>query len=103
MQRQRLAPQERRLQIINGFITVAVKQGYQTVTREQVANELKVSPALVTRYFKDSMDILRDEVVNHAIATNNYKIVAQALAVRDPLALNASKSLREEAAALLLN
>ncbi len=102
MTRRRLSPLERRLQIINGFIAVAVRQGYQTVTREQVAKHLNISDALVTRYFDDSITGLRLQAVQKAIDDKNLIILAQALAVNEPIANIAPRALKEQAAALLI-
>lgn len=103
MPRQRLAPDKRREQIIEAFIAVALLKGYQTVTRADVAKRLDISDALVTRYFSDSMDLLRDDSVRYAIENNNNKIIAQALVVGDPLVTNLPDYVKEKAAAIILN
>jgi len=84
----RKAPDERRKQIIKAFVELAEKNGYQTVTREQVADLIDVSPALVTRYFNASMVELRNEAILHCVNFGNDRVVAQALTVNDPIAIN---------------
>ena len=96
VQRRRLAPKERREQIIAAFLWVARTKGYQVVTRSDVAKRLDISEALVTRYFSDSMDDLRADALTYAIEHRNDKIIAQALTVNDPLVSELSEEIIKE-------
>jgi len=99
MARRRLDPIERRLQILEGFIKIAETSGYKSVTREQVAEKLDISPALVTRYFNDNMLKLREAALSHAGHSGKYEILQQALLLRDPVAT----ALPEEIKKLAIN
>ena len=98
----RKQPDERRLEIIGHFVKLATVDGYTNVTREQVATSAEISPALVTRYFNNSMDDLRDDVVRYCIKNEKLRIIAQALATCDPLVLEIPQELKEKTVEILL-
>ena len=95
MTRRRLEPNERRKQILDGFIEIAETEGYRSVTREQGADHLGVSPALVTRYFDDNMVKLRAAALEYAGYFGKYKILAQALLLKDPLAADLPEQIKK--------
>lgn len=98
----RKAPGDRREEIILTFIGIARIKGYQTVTREQVAASMGVSPALVTRYFNESMSELRETVMKECVERRVLRIIAQGLSVNDPTACEAPHEIKTKAANLLL-
>ncbi len=83
MARKRLTTEERKEQIFEAFITVAKRRHYNAVKRSDVAFEAKVSEALVTRYFDDSMFNLRQECVEYCVKNGIVEIIAQSLVIGD--------------------
>lgn len=94
----KLAPAERKQQILTAALLVAVEAGYQHITRETVAAAANVSPALVSMHFS-TMDALRDEVVAEAVRVQRLAVIGQALTARDPVAIQAPSGLKKKALA----
>src|SRR5438445_500319 len=88
--------------IINAALVVAARTGYHKMTRREVAEEAELPPALLHYYFS-GMSAIRRVTVKEAIKRQELSVVAQALALGDPLALAAPKSLRNKAARFLIN
>lgn len=99
--RTRLAPEDRKRQIVAAACRIAAKQGFTHVTREAIADSANVSVGLVSHYC-GGMDGLRKAVVDEAVRTKNVKLIAQALLVQDPAAKRAPPDLRRQAIASLL-
>jgi len=97
----RANPELRRLQILTVAVGMAKTQGYPNITRDKIAENAGVSMGLVTRYF-GTMCQLRRCIVRHAIKYEIPEIVAQALAVKDPHAKNASDKLKALAAQIIV-
>jgi len=97
---ERMAPADRRRQILATAVKLSRRKGYRNITRDGVAEEAGVSQGLVNRYF-GSIDGLRDAVMKQAIEDHDVKIVAQGIAHRDKVALRAPAGLREQAVASL--
>ena len=85
----------RRKEILNAAIELAVKLGYQQITRELVANKAKTSIALVTWYF-DNMSNLKSEIMKAAISRENLPLIAQGLSLGDSHAQSINKELRNK-------
>lgn len=81
-------------------LRLAEANGYQSVTRVQIAEDQGCSRGLVLHYFGETI-ALRDGIMRHAIAAGNLTVLAQGLAVSDPIALRAPKALKRQALARL--
>lgn len=97
---QRMNADERKGNLLSAGIAVAMKVGYKSVTRDEVAAQAKVSSCLVTRYFGD-MDNLRTEIVKQGAKNGNLKIIAEGLVHKHPAAKKAGAQYREEIIDLL--
>lgn len=81
--------------------SLAASKGYQNITREDVAGNSFTSPGTVSGLF-GSMDQLKQEVIKYAIENNCLPVIAQALANKNRLALNAPEALKLRAAEAML-
>lgn len=86
--------------IIKTATHMAVRFGFDKLTRAQIAAKLDIFPSSVS-FHCGTMEELRASVVAYAIANEYTAVVGQALAVRHPLALKAPAKLRARAAKLL--
>ncbi len=100
MQRTRKKPDERRDLILAAAVTAALSGGLMHVTRADIATRANVAPSLVSHYF-DSMISLRDEVMRSAVESNCLQLVAQGVAMNNPIAMAAPHALRADALASL--
>ncbi len=86
------------------LIAVATKLAEKTplhsITRDAIAKRAKVAPSLVS-YYVGTMPDMRDDIVAMAIATHNAAALASAMRANHPGVINAPKSLKLAAAALL--
>lgn len=82
MATKRMAPAERKEQILQAAIRVAEVKGYSKINRLQVVEELggQVTDGLVSRYFGQRA-ALRDAVLTAGLERGNLTIIAQALAL----------------------
>lgn len=96
----RKAPSERKAEILSAALSCAEKHGFQSFTREQVAEKAAVSPASVNRYFS-TMAHLRTAVMRQAIKTRVLPLVAQGIVAKHPAASRTPTELRREALASL--
>lgn len=97
----RLDPQVRKDQILAGAMKLAQKNGFDKVTREDVAKEVGIANGLVSRYW-GTMAQLRRAIIREAITSENLTIIGQGLAARNGNALKAPEALREAAAKHLM-
>lgn len=74
----RLAPAERKAEILTEAYKQAVTQGLHAVTRASVATALGISDGLISRYFGTVLG-LRDAVLAKAVTTSQTDIVADAI------------------------
>jgi AcrR family transcriptional regulator len=93
----RVAPALRRESIIDAALRVADRAGWQSITRDAVATEASVSPALVSHLF-GTVDLLRDAVMAAAAERGVLNIVAEGLSIGHPVALRAGAEVRAAAA-----
>jgi AcrR family transcriptional regulator len=93
-------PKDRKASILDSALRVAEKIGYQQMTREQIAKQADVSPALVSHYL-GTMAEMRRTVMRHACTVKNLPVIAQGLASRDKHALRVPADVREAAGASL--
>lgn len=91
---------ERDKKILVAALDLAAAGNYRDLTRAAVADRAGVSPGTVSNYAVD-MDGLRVKVMTAAVARRLASIVAQGLAVRDPIALAAPDDLKTDALATL--
>lgn len=98
--RERRKPDERRESILAAAVEVAKSQRLAEMTRAGVAREAGVAPGLVSHYFGD-MAALRAEIMTQAVREGILAIVAEGLALRDPIAQAAPEELKFNALASL--
>lgn len=79
-------------------LAVAERDGWQRMTREAVAAEAGVSPALVTLRL-GTVPAMRRAVMRRAVAMRVVPVVAAGLALGDKHAQKAGQELRDEIAA----
>lgn len=72
---------------------LAGKQGYQELSRSQIARACELSDATISFHFGD-MDGFRDALMRYAIENKQYSIVAQGLANKHIAALAASRPVK---------
>lgn len=102
MVRRRESPTIRKGEILNAAIELAVKIGYQSITREMVAAVAKTSTGLVTRYF-DTMEQLKTEIMKAAIEREIFSIIAQGLSLGDTHAVSINQDLKKRVLEFLSN
>ena len=91
--RVRLEPKVRKNEILQAALAVAAKEGYASMTREQVANKAGCSQALVSNYY-GTMTQLRRSVLRHAIKNEHHHVIAQALIAGDRLVKGIPRKLK---------
>ena len=94
----RVLPLLRKDQILNASIDVALNNGYDKMTRCEIALYAGVSVGLITNYF-GTMRQLKRAVMRAAIQREIPEIIAQGLANNDPNAQKASDELKAKAVA----
>lgn len=82
MKRERLTQKQRKKQILETALSIAEEKGYQSITRQEIADRIGMSYSLVSFYFNTAR-IMRDAVLTEAIRTENLRIVAQASLTKD--------------------
>jgi len=92
----RLHPDKRRADILEAALTLADRDGWLTLTRDNVAQAAGVSPGLVSFYFV-AFDLLRAEVMQTAVERGVLRVVAEGIAARQSDALAAPLELRQAA------
>lgn len=96
----RANPELRREQILNVAVDMAIKDGYNNIRRNGIAETAGVSENLVTNYF-NTMTQLRRDIIRVAIKKEIPEIIAQGLANGDKHARKAPPELKEKAANLI--
>lgn len=97
---QRLTPAARKADLLDAALVVAMREGYDRMTRESIAAHAKASPGLVSHHL-GTMPQLRRAVMRAAVVRGVAEIVARGLALKDPQALKAPPELKRKAASLL--
>ena len=87
---------ERRASIMSAAITLASREGYRAMTREQVAGLAGVAVGSINHEF-GTMDALREAVMREAVEGERLDIVAQGLADKHPVACGAPGDMKEAA------
>jgi AcrR family transcriptional regulator len=99
MQRERamrINPNERRDQLIDIAVEVAKEKHFCAVSCKDVADRAGCSPGLIIHYF-DTVEHLRDRIVQKAVERSVVEVVAQAMCARHPLMKTTRSSLRRAA------
>lgn len=98
MKSKRLPPEARGALLLNVALREARKCGLANLTRDRIAAAAGVSAGLVSHRLGTMVNIRRD-VMRHAVAAKDLRVVAEGLATRNPIALKAPEELRAAAAA----
>jgi AcrR family transcriptional regulator len=75
MAHQKLKPKERKQQILDAAIKVTVRVGFNSLTREAIATEAKVSDGTVSFHF-NTMKQLRRALARYAMKTHNGAVLS---------------------------
>lgn len=97
----RLPSESRKAEILAVALTLAEKYGYAGLTRDQVARRANVVGPTITHHF-GNMRGFRKALMRFAVDRQNPAVVAQGLALRDPIARKAPPALRKKALAGLV-
>jgi len=97
----RMEPTDRRRQLLEVALELAVERGYRRVTRCDLAEAAGCSPGLVNAYFV-TMGELRDKTMRAAVRRGILPVVAEGLAEGHIDALAAPLELRKRAAEYLV-
>lgn len=92
---------ERADELLAAALTLAESDGYQNISRKQIADAVGVCEALVTHRL-GTMPNVRRAIIRRAIVAGNLTVLAQGLAARDPHAQKAPADLQRLAAATLV-
>lgn len=87
--------------ILNAAIQLAKTDGYQWITRDAVAEIAGVAPATVNTAY-GTMPALKRAVLQAAIEGSILEIVAQGMADRHPIVMEAPEGVRRAAAAAMV-
>lgn len=95
--RKRIAPELRRVEILNAAMKLATRKGgWGSLTRASIAVEAECSEALVSLYFGTSVQIKR-AVMREAVRTENLPILAQGIVAGDKQAAKIDATLKQKA------
>jgi len=97
----RLTPAERKHLILEAAVELAIYEGYEKLTREDVAAMAACSISLVNHYY-DNLEQLKAAVVEYAISAPIPEILAEAMVYKSPLVEDLDDNLREQAAKCLM-
>lgn len=78
----RTAPAVRKQIILEAAIKLSIKQGYNAITRDEIAKEANISSPLVSTYFPHMQDV-ENAVIKAAIEREIIAILAQLLILKD--------------------
>jgi hypothetical protein len=109
-QRQRLTHDVRAEQILIAAIEIARATGYNSITRDGIAEQAGVATGQVNRIYS-TMTKLRRSVIRHAIIEIEkgsdescmFDIVSSGIQQREPAAMNAPAVVKESAFSWLMN
>lgn len=90
----------RRTQILDKAVELAEKVGFGSLSRDKIANALGCAPGTISHHF-GTQPQFRRALMRHAIQTENLRVLAQGLAVKDTHALKAPENLKKQALASL--
>lgn len=96
MNKKRLAPDDRRDELLKVAVDMAIVVGINQLRRDTIAEKAGVANGLVTRYF-NTMTQLKRAVMRYAVHNEVLPVIAQGLAMRDSEAMKASDELKAKA------
>lgn len=96
----KLAPKDRKAQILGVAVKQAETDGYQNIERAKIAAAADISPGLVSKYFGTMSDLKRS-VMRAAVRNGCLPVIAQGLALKDKQACKAPEELQRAALASL--
>lgn len=91
-------PDNRRAQILGAAVQLARHQRFDTLTRAQIAEAAQVAVGTVS-HACGPMRAVRDGILRRAITDNVLEVIADGLAIRNPIARNETTE-RQRLAAL---
>ena len=94
--RTRMKPEARREHILGVAMDIAIKQGYDAVTRERIAEQGGISTGLVSKVF-NTMNQLHRAVMRAAIHRSELPIIAHGIASGCRIAHGADEVLKRQA------
>lgn len=97
MKSKRLAPSDRKAELLACALRLAQRGHYASITRDAIATEAGVSSGLVSKYL-GTMPAMRRLVMRHAIKAECLIVLGQGLAAGDKYARGAPGGLRVKAA-----
>ena len=92
--------EDRAKMIAEAGVALASGVGFMNITAYDISAVLKISRGTVYYSIGGAQD-LRDAILREAVAVENLTVVAQGLAMSDPIATNAPRGLKLRAAELL--
>jgi AcrR family transcriptional regulator len=93
----RLSPDERKAQILDYAVSLAVEAGYRNIKGTEVAKGAGLqSHGLISHYF-GTTEQLRQAVMDRAIETENLEIILQGIVSRDSKAMTVPEELKQKA------
>lgn len=99
MTRARLAPDDRREQLVAAAVAVAAEAGVWAVTSTKIARAVGCSASLVRAYWPARAG-LRNAIMVRAVRDRVLPVIAQGLLAGDPVALGADEQTRRDALSL---
>lgn len=91
---------EKREVFLNKIYKMAIEQGFDSITRDTVAEYCNCAIGTVNYHFH-TMEKLRDAVMRKAVTNKNLEIMSCGIAQRNKVALAAPVELKKQAAELL--
>jgi len=95
-----LKPEQRKSDILVASLKIAERDGYDRISRKQIAEAAGVSEALVSHHF-GTMPHFRRELMRFAVKRGNPRVVLQGLLAKDRQAQKAPDDLQAAARALI--
>lgn len=92
----RADPALRKESILKVALELAERDGYQKITRQQIAEAAGVSTGVINQRF-GTMDSLRNDIMRRAVKTQCLAVIAQGLVSWNPHAMKAPIELKEKA------
>lgn len=92
----RLPPAQREPLLLQAAVEEAEQVGFSRITQQGIAARAGVAGSLVYHYLGAMADV-KSAVMLHAVQNRNLRIVAQGMALNDPIAMKAPRKLRAEA------
>ena len=92
----RMKPKQRRAAILEATLPLATLHGYTGVTREQIAAASGIAGSVVHYHFK-TMAQLRKKLLQYAVEVECLPVIAQGIALNDPVVNDLAPELRKRA------